>query len=133
MSGNGFSYIEQNNDYYKGKKTALAKEIKGLYQEAVDTIKDTINGLNLDSVKGINTLETYYRERLNTLSAKIDDRIAILKHNADRGYGNKTRAQQAVSELHTLASNVDKVIVEIRNNEKLLKLNEVLIKKGKWN
>lgn len=132
LSGNGFSYIEQNNDYYKGKKTALAKEIKGLYQEAVDTIKDTINGLNLDSVGALNTLEANYRERLSSLNSKISEKIDVLKYNADRGYGNVKRAQQAVRELNSLSASIDKVREEMNSNNNLIRLNEVLIKHDKW-
>lgn len=43
--------LERNSDYYKGSRTALAKELKGLYKEAVDTVKDAVNNFNLESVE----------------------------------------------------------------------------------
>lgn len=124
--------LERNSDYYKGSRTALAKELKGLYKEAVDTVKDAVNNFNLESVEGVYNIETYYRERLSSLSSKISDKIEVLRYNADRGYANKTRAEQAVSELNSLKRNIDNVGKKATNSNNLQKLNEVLIKKGKW-
>lgn len=124
--------LERNSDYYKGSRTALAKELKGLYKEAVDTVKDAVNNFNLESVEGVYNIETYYRERLSSLNSKISDKIEALRYNADRGYANKTRAEQAVSELYSLKRNIDNVGKKATNSNNLQRLNEVLIKKGKW-
>lgn len=132
LNSEEFSEIERNADYYKGSRTALAKELKGLYKEAVDAVKDTVNNLNLESVEGLYNIETYYRERLSSLNSKISDKIEALRYNADRGYANKTRAEQAVSELYSLKRNIDNVGKKATNSDNLQKLNEVLIKKGKW-
>ena len=132
LQSEGFAEIERNSDYYKGSRTALAKEVKGLYKEALDTIKDTINKFNLNSVEGLYAIETYYRERLSSLKTKIEDKIEALRYNADRGYGNKKRAEQVINELFSLERNIDDVRKDINGNDNLIKLEVVLSKKGKW-
>lgn len=132
LQSEGFAEIERNSDYYKGSRTALAKEVKGLYKEAVETIKDTISKMNLESVKGLYDAEIYYREQLSSLNTKIDDKIEALRYNVDRGFGNKKRAEQVVIELSSLARNIDVVRKEAISNDNLPKLEIVLSKKGKW-
>ena len=132
LQSEGFAEIERNSDYYKGSRTALAKEVKGLYKEAVETIKDTISKMNLESVEGLYDAEIYYRERLSSLNTKIGDKIEALRYNVDRGFGNKKRAEQVVSELYSLARNIDVVRKETISNDNLPKLEIVLSKKGKW-
>lgn len=132
LSSEEVNEIERTYDYYKSSRTAVAKEIKGLYKEAVDTVKDVVNNFNLESVEGINNLETYYRKRLSSLNSSISDKIETVKYNADRGYGNKTRAERVIDELNALKGNINNVGKITYTSNNILRLNEILIKKGKW-
>lgn len=132
LNSKGIANMERTLEYYKRLKRTFAKDIKELYKEAIDTVKDTVGKLNLESVYGVNTIDAYYIERLSSLNLKISDKISVIKYNADRGYANKMRSQDAVDELYSLKIYIDDVGKEISSNKNLLKLNEILIKKDKW-
>lgn len=132
LNSKGIANMERTLEYYKRLKRTFAKDIKELYKEAIDTVKDTVGKLNLESVYGVNTIDAYYIEQLSSLNLKISDKISVIKYNADRGYANKMRSQDAVDELYSLKIYIDDVGKEISSNKNLLKLNEILIKKDKW-